>query len=665
MPERYKNHFLVCDYKGAPNVCFLYSFKLVHAGAGYAMDDGHVFHSGVPNTDVEMGYDGKVYLADFGGGWVRTDAGNIYTVYDPERVKSEVVTGTVALFKSGFDQRAPSELLDLLGHADKRVRQRAQFALVKHGEKARRALASLAARDGELYPRLHAIWGLQQLGAGSDLVALSGDENGEIRAQAVRSIGEIGYAPAKARVRELIGDVVPRVRTFAAMASGKLGDREAMGAVAGLLEKNNNADLYERHAGVFALERLLRDTDLADFKEAVPAVKLGVLLALRRQANPLVAEFLNEGEPALVVEAIRAINDLDIGEAVPALADFSRGYAEGGHGLVSLSDILFRRLINANVRAGKPEHAANLVALASNAKLPEAQRVLCLRALETFHAPQSIDPTMGIYRPLGVRSMGEIKAAVEPGLLALFVGATGDVAAGATRVISLYGVRLDESVLVLRVLNSRQPANVRMAALERLAANGAFADKAVFRGAMADSDAGLRALAARLWVERFPGLAMEAVDVLLEQDSNSDKRTAYAILAESGAGRAADERLELEMEKLMDGTLYRTVHLDLYEAAEKRDGDGVKAKLAAVNAWLEGSGRSVFDFTREGGDRDKGRGVFENQGICLKCHKGERGGGDAGPPLTSIARLRRGDEILKSIGWSRTPTSCRVTGPWR
>ncbi|MDG2122182.1 MAG: HEAT repeat domain-containing protein, partial [Verrucomicrobiales bacterium] len=292
MPERYKNHFLVCDYKGAPNVCFLYSFKLVHAGAGYAMDDGHVFHSGVPNTDVEMGYDGKVYLADFGGGWVRTDAGNIYTVYDPERVKSEVVTGTVALFKSGFDQRAPSELLDLLGHADKRVRQRAQFALVKHGEKARRALASLAARDGELYPRLHAIWGLQQLGAGSDLVALSGDENGEIRAQAVRSIGEIGYAPAKARVRELIGDVVPRVRTFAAMASGKLGDREAMGAVAGLLEKNNNADLYERHAGVFALERLLRDTDLADFKEAVPAVKLGVLLALRRQANPLVAEFL-------------------------------------------------------------------------------------------------------------------------------------------------------------------------------------------------------------------------------------------------------------------------------------------------------------------------------------------------------------------------------------
>ena len=150
MPERYKNHFLVCDYKGAPNVCFLYSFKLVHAGAGYAMDDGHEFHSGVPNTDVEMGYDGKVYLADFGGGWVRTDAGNIYTVHDPERVKSEVVTGTVALFKAGFDQRAPSELLDLLGHADKRVRQRAQFALVKHGEKARRALAALAARDGEL-----------------------------------------------------------------------------------------------------------------------------------------------------------------------------------------------------------------------------------------------------------------------------------------------------------------------------------------------------------------------------------------------------------------------------------------------------------------------------------------------------------------------------------
>ena len=33
----------------------------------------------------------------------------------------------------------------------------------------------------------------------------------------------------------------------------------------------------------------------------------------------------------------------------------------------------------------------------------------------------------------------------------------------------------------------------------------------------------------------------------------------------------------------------------------------------------------------------------------MKCHQGSRGGGDAGPSLSNIARLRRADEILHSI----------------
>ena len=41
--------------------------------------------------------------------------------------------------------------------------------------------------------------------------------------------------------------------------------------------------------------------------------------------------------------------------------------------------------------------------------------------------------------------------------------------------------------------------------------------------------------------------------------------------------------------------------------------------------------------------------VFQNQGVCLKCHKAERGGGDAGPELTYIARLRQPHELLESV----------------
>ena len=101
-PDRYKNNFFVCDYKGAPNVCFLYSFKVKQQGAGYVMEDGHVFHSGIPNTDVDIGYDGKIYLADFGGGWKRTDKGNIYSLSDAEGIGRDVVQQTKKLFHHGF-----------------------------------------------------------------------------------------------------------------------------------------------------------------------------------------------------------------------------------------------------------------------------------------------------------------------------------------------------------------------------------------------------------------------------------------------------------------------------------------------------------------------------------------------------------------------------------
>ncbi len=80
--------------------------------AGYIMDDGHVFHSGIPNTDVDLGYDGKIYLSDFGGGWRRTDKGNIYTLFDPKRVKSAAVQQTEKLFHEGFPTKISEGLFD-------------------------------------------------------------------------------------------------------------------------------------------------------------------------------------------------------------------------------------------------------------------------------------------------------------------------------------------------------------------------------------------------------------------------------------------------------------------------------------------------------------------------------------------------------------------------
>ncbi len=667
MPGRYRNHFLVCDYKGAPNVCFLYSFKVRRSGAGYTMDDAHVFHSGVPNTDVEIGHDGKVYLLDFGGGWTRTDRGNVYAIYQPDGVKNEAVTEAAKLFREGFPADAGA-LFELLAHPDMRVRQRAQFELVgKPSAELVDQLAEFAASAPEpgCY---HAVWALQMLGknrpeAGERLAELLFEGGAEIRAQAARALGEIRPADAwdllaDAAAAPPLGDESPRVRCLAAIALGKYGDPMAVGTLLHSLAHNDNADLYLRHAAVYALSLLLgdeeidalpthRDLDGTRYID-LPAVRLGVCLALRRQLNPRVAEFLADADPEVAAAAVRACNDLDVPGGAEALAEFSRRYAEGGHGAAALSEVLFRRLINANVRAGTPAHAANLVALAGNGTLPETQRLLCLKALETFAAPEPIDPTLGIHRPLEPRDEAAVRAALEAPLLSLFAKSTGDLAAAATKLVTIYDLSLDSDLLARRVLDSRQPERLREAAIERLGADRDFTDKPVFRGALSDPSPAVRAAAGRVWVTRYPGEAMEAIDTLLANDLDSDKRAAFALLAGDSSPEAASRLVE-NLQRLMDGTLYRTVHLDLYEAAQKQGSDHVRAKLDEVDAWLAGQSRTVYDFTREGGDPDHGRQIFANQGLCLKCHKGERGGGDAGPPLTSIARLRRSDEILASL----------------
>ncbi len=100
------------------------------------------------------------------------------------------------------------------------------------------------------------------------------------------------------------------------------------------------------------------------------------------------------------------------------------------------------------------------------------------------------------------------------------------------------------------------------------------------------------------------------------------------------------QRLEGQLELMRGGDLFRTVQLDLYEAIEAQGDTALVAKLSGIDP---------FELAREGGDPIQGRNVFENQGICLKCHTALRGGGDARPPLGSIARLRRDDELLESL----------------
>src|SRR5262249_7653215 len=158
-PERYKGHFFLADFRGAPNGSGIRSFANKPRGAGFELTDSHEFLWNVLATDVDFGTDGAVYVSDWVSGWGLTGKGRIWRLTDPKAIKDSVVAETKKLLAEGFSKRKPEELAKLLAHTDRRVRLEAHLALAEQADSVE-TLTKVAAEDKSLVARLHAIWAL-------------------------------------------------------------------------------------------------------------------------------------------------------------------------------------------------------------------------------------------------------------------------------------------------------------------------------------------------------------------------------------------------------------------------------------------------------------------------------------------------------------------------
>jgi len=314
LPSRYDHHFFLCNYTGNGGI---ETFSVAADGAGFTIVDEHDFLKPISATDCEFGYDGRLYVSDFvnliwNGG---TSGGRIFYVSDPESQKDPVVTETAELVRNGIRNLSPERLAELLGHRDLRVRQRAQFALAAAGEDSDALHIFSDATDAKnsLLMRLHGVWGLGQLAsaerrlirrsetgraasahesfvspvklpiaAAEKIVPLLSDADREMRAQAVRTLGDIRYQPAAEAIAQRLTDESPRVQMFAALAVGRIGSAAASKAVIEMLRTNADADPWLRHAGVMALAGI---GDRAAIKiyaqDPHTSVRLAALLTVR------------------------------------------------------------------------------------------------------------------------------------------------------------------------------------------------------------------------------------------------------------------------------------------------------------------------------------------------------------------------------------------------
>jgi quinoprotein glucose dehydrogenase len=636
LPDRYKNAFIMCNYAGGRG---LESFRVTPKGAGFEIADYHDFLTPIMATDVDQGPDGKLYVSDFvnldwGG---KSLGGRIYTVFDKQKVNTPEALEVKKLFADGFVKQPTPALGKLLSHANQQVRLRAQWELARRGDQDqfRRALGA----DSEL-ARLHAVWGLGQIGTDDVMSLILPGLNivaeDELRAQIAKVLGDRGYARAAPGLTGHLENPNPRVRFFCAQSLGKLKHRPAVEPLFRVLAENKDADPWLRHACVAALARI-GDADAVAAKAADPnaSVRLGVVLVQRKLGDKRVSKLLTDADPLVRAEAARAVHDLPIESEFAALAAVLPNLSAGTD-----DESIARRAISANFRLGGAEHAARVLAAAQSPSLSPAVRQEAVLALRDWPNPPPRDRVTGFWNPLPKRDWSTVRGVVGPQFEKLLGSASGPLLTDVVGLIGPLGLEVSEPTLSGWVADAGKGVPVRVAALRVLADRRAKALPESVSVALKDSAPLLRAEARDVLAASDPGKGVESLTAVLAEAkaAPAERQRALATLAKVKAP-AAGAALDQWAEKLTAKAVPAELQLDVIEALKSAPSPARDKARTGFEGALPGGAHSKFAVSLVGGDAERGREVFVGHAAaqCLRCHTVGGSGGNAGPDLSKVA----------------------------
>jgi quinoprotein glucose dehydrogenase len=629
LPDAYKDHFFFVDFPGS-----VLSFAVKPKGAGFEVLDQKTFVGDLWPTDVEIGNDGAVYIADWVNGWGMPNKGRIFRVADPALAKTDEVRRARELIARGMADVPVDEIKELLGHPDQRIRQAAQFELA--ALKAIPALKS-ALRSPEPLARLHAIWGLGQTGVVDSLVNVLGSPEAEDRAQAAKVLGDRRFAGAFEGLVRLLKDGSSRVRSFAAIALGKLGRKEATDPLFDMLRGNADQDAWLRHAGVMGL---VGSGDVAAIvaksgDESV-SVRLASLLALRRLNREEIAVSLEDKDPAIVFEAVRAINDAPVNAAMPKLAAMLSK---------TLPDKAWSRAINAAYRLGD---SALLASFTSRKDVPPAAVVEALRALRDWAHPSGRDRILHVWRPVPDRDSKTAQQGLGGSIDLLLDEGSDPVKQAAAEAAAALEIRA--AAPRIAKLAEKGTPGVRIAALKALATLKDERLAAAVTAASQDKDANVRKEATKLLAQlNLPNSVAMLEKTATEEGPVPVRQNAIAALGMISAPDA-EKTLGKLMDALLAGRLPAALKLDVLDAAAAKA--GLKDKIAAYQAtWKKDDVLAGYREAMEGGDAEIGRRIFleKSEVSCQKCHKVKGQGGEVGPILDTVGGHKTREYILESL----------------
>ncbi|HEV3385890.1 MAG TPA: hypothetical protein VG097_13820, partial [Gemmata sp.] len=595
----------------------------------------------------------------------------------------------------GYEKKTVEELAKLLEFPHQQVRQEAQFELAaRKPEVSVPAFEKVLKKSKNRQARLHAVWGLGIMarkddGALKPIIDFTIDKELDTaeKCAAIEILGNIEGSDSRnilrkgsssSGIRGLFADPDARVRAAAAVAYGKMGEqpitRSPLAEQAfftplfDLLKTNNDKDPYLRHATVMGIVHAVHNpVDLwnvwtqAKDKYDVPAVRLGVLLALRKLESDKTAEFLNDPEPRIVAEAARAIYDTRIMSALPVLAKLAEKQAQ--------PDATAFRALGACFMVGTPEDAARIARFTGRSGEPDYTRAFALHLLSEWANPPRRDPIMGVTLSLEKRDAKVAADALKNFGIGIFSG-SDVVRKEAAQVVAKLGLKEFGPAMAALVKDAKQPVTVRVEALRALDALHDSAKKGLAEFALSSDEPKLRAAGRAVKADIDALAVLKELPGLLKDEKTSipEKQGAFAILAGMGGSQDVDKLLDEWLDNALSGKVPSEILLDILDAAERRATTSkrklyapLKQKVdqyrgvqnALANDPKKGDKLAPYLESLTGGDAQQGRNIFLNNSAvyCQRCHKLDGQGGEVGPQLNGIAADKEKDRryLLESV----------------
>ncbi len=661
--QNLEDTFFVIHFKGAPEQTYVSTFKVEENGAGFTMVDNEEFIRGINTVDLDFGPDGRLYLTEFNyGSWQMQDEGSILVVSNPAEKSNTETEEFEKLLTSDFSQYSIDELTAFLGRNHQHLRLRAQYELAKRKDEAVAQFTQLALdKNGELFKRIHGIWGLGQMAYSSaytvdillPLIALLNDSDNQVRIQVAKVLGDHKVEAAADKLIAALEDKHARVAMYAAIGLGRMKHSAAIPAVIKALEKHGDQDLWLQHGFIMTLQGLDKHHWIEHKTSASDNVRMAVLLVLRRLADPEIKDFLDDKNPKIVQEAITAINDLPIVEARPQLAALLKSYIKvdkKAQPKNAIESFMLHRLINANYDEGGANNAEHILAFAQNPNVSPRLLAEALAAIEAWHTLNPIDSTTGLpARPN--RDRADIKALVHQYLPSIIDVAKGQAVVQVMRIADANEFTIASDVLVAQAKDTSNITGIREQALQTLLNRKHEKLAELASDLLKDAKAPIRAKALEVIVALGSAQGTSAALEFANSGNWIDQQAALRVI-KNLEGDKIDVLIITKMQALLDGNAEAASLLELIDAAKAKSNPEIVALVKQHEARMANADiMTQFAGALEGGNVQRGKDLFFGGGAgeCLRCHEVKRKGSRVGPVLTKIADYHDKHYLLEAM----------------